>query len=134
MARILLATSPSSYCLLRSALTGHEILEATTYTAAQRLCVQNGIDLFIICLVFDESRSLEFVNLIRTDVRHKQTPVVVVRLTTTVVDFITQIMHSMKKLRVINDYLELENTLEAELKIRDVVEVLTSVEKKAKHQ
>ncbi|MDR3617086.1 MAG: hypothetical protein P4L53_26250 [Candidatus Obscuribacterales bacterium] len=132
MARILLATSPSSFCLLRSALTDHEILEATTYTAAQRLCAQNGIDLFMICLMFDESRSLELVNLIRLDARYKQTPIVVVRLTTTTIDFITQIMHSMKKLHVISDYLELEDSLQSELKIRDIVRELTFVEKKIK--
>jgi hypothetical protein len=73
---------------------------------------------------------MELVKLIRLDPKHKQTPILVVRLTpSAMADFIRQTMDTMKSLRVISDYLELEDDPIADVKIRDAAAEYLQIEK-----
>ncbi len=131
MARILLAASAISKYLLRAALAEHELLETTTFGEAQRLVLEDGIDLFVICIFFDDSRAMELVTVIRTDPKHKQTPILVVRVTPSeMADFIRHTMNTMKTLHVISDYLELDGDPIADIKIGDAAKEYLPSEKR----
>ncbi len=107
---------------MRAALAGHELLETTTLQQSERLVIEDIIDLFVIGIHFDDSRTMELVKLIRLDPKHKETPILITRLTpSSMAEFIQQTMETMKSLRVVTDYLELEDDPMADVKIRDTV-------------
>ena len=122
MARILVAASSMVLRQVSTALSGHEILETTTLRQAERLVLQDGIDIFVIGIQFDESRAVDLVKSIRLDPKHKATPIVMVRLTpSNMADSIRQTMNAMTSILSINVYLELEDDQLAAQKIRDIV-------------
>jgi PleD family two-component response regulator len=122
MARILIAEAMAEMPKISSALSAHELLETTTLQQAVRLVIEDGIELFVIGVHFDDSRAVELVKLIRADKNHQDTPVLMVRLAPSkMADFIRQTLETMKAMQVISDYLELENDAFADSKLRDAV-------------
>ncbi len=130
MARILVAATERALPQIRAALLGHEVLETATIRQAQRLIVEDGIELFLIGIHFDDSRAIELVNYIRLDQRHRKTPIAITRLTPTdMANFIRQIMDGLKRRQTISEYLELEGDPLAAAKIKDAVTMLLSSKK-----
>jgi CheY-like chemotaxis protein len=122
VARILVAATERVLPQVSAALVGHEVLETTTLQQAQRLILEDGIELCIIGIHFDDSRAVELVKFIRLDPSHRNTPIIITRLTPSdMSNFIRQTMDGMKKLLTISDYLELEGDPLATIKIKDSV-------------
>lgn len=79
-ARILVAQEKSCIDIFVSALSSnYEIMPAVTLEEAERLSIEDGIDLFVIGIHFDDSRAIELCRFIRNDRKHSQTPVILVR-------------------------------------------------------
>jgi response regulator RpfG family c-di-GMP phosphodiesterase len=122
VARILLAASKISLPPICAALHGHELLQTTTSQQAEKLITEDGIELFVIGIHFDDSRAMELVKQIRTDKKHEHTPIIMIRITPSeIVAFLRQTMDTMKSLKVIDDYLEVDNDPLAEVKIKNLV-------------
>jgi DNA-binding NtrC family response regulator len=122
VARILLAASILALPQVSAALADHQLSETTTMQQAEKLIAQDGIDMFVIGIHFDESRSVELVKLIRQNSKYKTTPILMLRVTPSeMAHFIKQTMDAMKHLWSITDYLELEGDPDAAEKIADAV-------------
>lgn len=124
-ARILVAEGAYNLPTVTSALAGFEVLTVGTMLEAKRLILENGIDVFIIGIHFSESRALELIQIIRTDEKHKLTPILVIRmLGSDYPAILKQSMNAMRALRVVTDYLELEGNNFSKIKeqIRECVD------------
>ncbi|MDZ4835909.1 MAG: hypothetical protein SGJ27_19190 [Candidatus Melainabacteria bacterium] len=99
---------------------------------ANRLILENGIDVFVIGIHFSESRALELIQLIRSDEKHKKTPILVIRmLGSNYPVILKQSMNAMRALRIVTDYLEIEgnNYSKIKEKIRESVDRNVPAEK-----
>jgi DNA-binding response OmpR family regulator len=107
MARILIAVSKLALPEGSAALAAHELLEITTLRQSETLIAQDVIDMFVIGVHFDDSRSVELVKLIRQSSKYKTTPILMLRVTPSeMAHFIKQTMDAMKHLWSITDYVE----------------------------
>ncbi len=96
----------------------------------EQLILEDGIDLFLVGIHFDESRALELIPLIRKDTRHSETPIIVIRLLPTENQkLLKQSVNAMQSLHIVSDYLELEDDRKAKLKIRQAVDNYVPKEK-----
>jgi CheY-like chemotaxis protein len=123
LSRILVAEKSEKLLTVSAALTGYELLEVATLQQAKNLVLDDGIDLFLIGVHFDDSQAMELIKLIRNAPKHKSTPIVVVCLTASGMGFVLrQIMDAMKSIHTINDYLELDNEPKPAQRIRLTVD------------
>ncbi len=110
MNRILLAHDPQKIGFLLDSLTGFELVPAATVKEAERLITENGINLFIIGIHFDDSRALQLITDIRLDEKHKTTPIVVVRLSQSEhTEMLRMTMDTLIKLHIVDEFIEIEN-------------------------
>lgn len=123
VAKILIAENKSAIGDIDKALRGYDIVQATTLTQAERLVTEDGIDLFVVGVHFDESQAMELLKFIRTESAHKNKPIIMVRLLQSEhVNLLRQSLEVMQLLHGINEYLELEGDPDAQKKMRQVVE------------
>ncbi len=107
--RVLLAHDPEKIGFLVDALAGLEVMQASTAQEAERLIVEDGIDLFILGIHFDDSRALQVITTIRLDEKHKKTPILVVRLSPSEhTEMLRMTLDTLIKLHVITDFIEFE--------------------------
>jgi CheY-like chemotaxis protein len=123
LARILVAERSEKLLTVSAALAGYELLKVATLQQAQNLVLEEGIDLFLIGIHFDDSQAMELIRLIRSAPKHKSTPIVVMCLTASGMgSVLRQTMDVMKAIHTINDYLELESEPKAAQRIRLTVD------------
>ena len=121
-AKILLAQDTSAMSMTKAAMTGFEVFEASTIAHARGLVVENVFTLFVIGVHFDHSQTLDLVKTIRGDDKHKNTPIIVVRLLKSIM--VEPLRHTMEGLinrKTISEYLELERDPDAQAKLSDVI-------------
>ncbi len=107
--RVLLAHDPEKIGFLVEALRGMEVMQAGTAQEAERLIVEDGIDLFILGIHFDDSRALQVITTIRLNEKHKKTPILVVRLSPSEhTEMLRMTLDTLIKLNVITDFIEFE--------------------------
>src|ERR1700679_2832024 len=129
-ARILVAVNWAVCAEVTAALAGYEISDAITIEQAERHLAEEGIDLFVIGMHFDESRATEFVKTIRGDAGYAKAPIIVLRLLPTGrAKLWRQTFDAMKKMHTISDYLELQDDIQSAQKIRKAVEKCLPSEK-----
>lgn len=96
--------------VLESALAGYDLYTATSLQQAQRLIWEDGIDIFVIGIHFDESRAMELVKLIREEPKHRKTPIIVVRFwPSDNAKILRQTIEVMKSVRAVSDYIEADS-------------------------
>jgi hypothetical protein len=78
-ARLLLADIQTGQILLRSALVGYECFSAGTFAEGMRLMKEDGFDMVICGVHFDDSRMLEFFQEIRKQPDHAKTKLIAFR-------------------------------------------------------
>jgi response regulator RpfG family c-di-GMP phosphodiesterase len=121
--RILIAEEDPMMPLVVAALQGYELIEAYTFEQAVRMILEDGIDVVVIGIHFDDSRAMELITYIRTNKEHHKIPIVVHRLChSEYAGLLRTSLLAMKSLRFVNEYLELENDPHAKSRIREVVE------------
>jgi DNA-binding response OmpR family regulator len=107
--RILLAHAPEKIGFLVDALRGYEVMQAGTLKEAERLTIEDGINLFIVGIHFDDSRAMQLITTIRLDEHHKTTPIVVVRLSASEhTEMLRMTLDTLVKLNIINEFIEFE--------------------------
>lgn len=85
----------------------YELVLATRLKEAKRLCVEDGIDLFIIGIHFDDSRALELVKFIGLGEKHSKAPVIIVRKSPSNHDrLLRQTIDHMIKVGAVRQYIE----------------------------
>jgi DNA-binding response OmpR family regulator len=123
LARILVAEKSEKLLTVSAALAGYELLKAATLQQAKNLVLEDGIDLFVIGIHFDDSQAMELIKLIRGAPKYKSTPIVVLCLTASGMgSVLRQTMDVMKAIHTINDYLELDSEPKAAQRIRLTVD------------
>jgi DNA-binding response OmpR family regulator len=122
-ARILIAEEKSVLAAVAQALEGYELLKATTLPEAERLMLEDGIDLFVIGIHLDDSQSMVLVKQIRNKKNHAKTPIVMIRLLPSAnAEMLRFTLDYMKTVQGISAYLELENDPRSTQNIRAAVE------------
>lgn len=105
--RILVAENPARINEVCEALSSYELLRATKLYEAERLLMEDGIDLFVVGVHFDESQALELVKFIRSNKEHKKSPIVVIRsYQSEHENILRQALGVMKMTDAITEYLE----------------------------
>jgi DNA-binding NtrC family response regulator len=118
-ARILIADDRRVLPVLEAAFCGYELIMVTRLAEAERLVLEDGIDMFIIGVHFDDSRATELVKFIRSQSAHAETPIMIVKLLPSgLPHLVRRSMEMMKLVKSISEYLELDADLHAEGKIR----------------
>lgn len=123
--RILIAQPKEAIALTTRALRGYDLVPTTTLMQAKRMVIEDGIDIFVIGIHFDDSRSLEFVHEIRSSEYHADTPVIMVRTMPSAIEHtLRKSVHAVKDLYNIALYLECEDEAKLEFELRAKVESL----------
>jgi response regulator RpfG family c-di-GMP phosphodiesterase len=78
--KILIAQAPRALAKTESAFTGYDILTALDIKAAEYWLLRHEIDAFIIGVHFDDSRGVQLASIIRNNIKHKNRPIIMVRL------------------------------------------------------
>jgi PleD family two-component response regulator len=121
--RILVADDPKSLLLIADALSEHDVVKVTTIREAERMIVEDGIDLFIIGTNFDDARSIELIKFIRSNEVHCDTPIIVLQIPNTahgaIVKKVFEIMP--RSTLDITEYVDLVGNPDASAKIREIV-------------
>jgi PleD family two-component response regulator len=105
--RILVAQEKSCIHVLEDALAGYDVVPTTTLQEAERMLIENGIDLIVIGIHFDDSRAMELVKYVRDSSSHKKTPIIVVRYwPSDHAKILRQTMDIMKSVHAISAYIE----------------------------
>lgn len=121
--RILIAQEARSLGMVADALRGYELLTATTLQEAERLLLEDGIDLFVVGIHFDDSRGVELIKVIRKDSRHAKNPIVVARLIPSDhAQILRQTMDVMCAMQVVNAYIEEDGQPGVEHRLREAVD------------
>ena len=129
-ARILLAEDANNLPTLTAALRGYELLATVTLKQAERLIIEDGINIIVVGIHFEDSRAMELIQMVRLDAKHEKTPIIVHRLNPSDHGAVLrQTLDVMKTLKVIQEYLELEGNPAAKQKIREAVEQYLPAEK-----
>jgi hypothetical protein len=122
-AKILVADEMDCLRKVRKALTGYEALETPYLAEAKRLIIEDGIELFLIGIHFDESQAVELIKFIRRDKKHANTPILVQRmLPSQNAEILRQTLDVMCSLQIVNEYVELDEDENADLTLRASVE------------
>jgi DNA-binding NarL/FixJ family response regulator len=122
-AKILLAQEESLLPMMVIALEGYEVVSASTSKRAFQLMADDGIDLFVISVHFDDSRALEFVSAIRECKKHLRTPIVIVRSTPSLIaDLLRITILALVKVKAISQYVEVSEGESAPERLRAAVD------------
>ena len=125
---ILVAQEASGHELIRSALLGLNLLTVTDTRDAVQHIEESDIDLFVIGIHFDESRAIELIDTIRTNRKHADSPIVVIRLLPTpFVESLRSAAAVLIKTGSIDAYVELEGKGNAAELLRDAVDEQLSI-------
>lgn len=133
--KILIAQSPRALAKTERSFTGYEIFTAFDLKAADYWMQRHELDAFIIGVHFDDSRGVELASLIRANAKHKDRPIVIVRLLASEnAQLFRTTLDALVQTGIINQYLEFEET-EAEIpeKIRAAVDQQIHNYKKQSH-
>lgn len=107
--RVLLAHEPDQVRFFLDALDGLEVVPALRLQEAERLIVENGISLFVVGIHFDDSRAMQLITSIRTDENHKDTPILVVRLSPSEhEEMLRMSLDTLVKLNIVSEYIEMD--------------------------
>lgn len=118
----MVAHDPARLEVITKALEGHELVLVNDLQAAQYQILEDEIDLFVVGIHFDDSRSIELIDLIQKDQKHTNTPVILIRLLhTPLADFLRTTVATLIKLGTVTQYLELADDLNPELSLREAV-------------
>lgn len=132
-ARILLAEEAAILPTVTSALVGYELLATVSLRQAERLILEDGIDLFVVGIHFDDSRAMELIKKVRLDRKHGNTPIIIHRLSPSEhAELLKQTLDVMRTMNIISDYLEVEGDPDAKSKIRKAVEQYLPTKKLAR--
>lgn len=119
--RILLAQENLSSPVMAE-LDNYDLLKVTTLKEAQRLILENGIDLVIIDMAFDNGSVMDLVSFVRENGRHFDTPIIVTRSKPIEeAEFIRSLMNTLCSVRIVSEYLELDNPDRAIVRIKSAV-------------
>jgi CheY-like chemotaxis protein len=80
MAKILIAAAPKPLDIMARCLAGHEISCVETIAKAEHLLSRQQFDLIVCTVVFDDSRILEFLRLVKAHPEWQKTPFVCARV------------------------------------------------------
>jgi hypothetical protein len=86
MYRILLAASPESQEICQRILKNHYLLCVATVPEAQQYLEAGNIDLIICTLVFDDSRMIDLLRLVKEHRKWKHIPFICLRLVSRILD------------------------------------------------
>jgi hypothetical protein len=122
--KILIAQNPRALAKTERAFTGYDILTALDVKAAEYWLLRHNIDAFIIGAHFDDSRGLQLASIIRSNAKHKERPIIMVRLLTSDnSQMLRTTFGALIDSGTINAYLEFEeDDAEASKKIREAVD------------
>lgn len=124
-ARILIAQPEEAIALTTRALRGHDLVPTTTLLQAKRMVIEDGIDIFVVGIHFDDSSALEFVHEIRDCQKHVKTPIILVRtMPSAIARTLKKSVDAVKDLYDIALYLECEDEVRLEHELRLHVETL----------
>jgi hypothetical protein len=122
VARVLAAATPKVLPYLCQALSDYDVLATTSLNQAITLVRDERIDIFVIAVHFDDSRSIDLVNAINGVPGHSGTPLIVFRtLSSQYTDMLRQTLSALKSVGKITDYYEFESDSEAWQKLRTAV-------------
>jgi len=120
--KILLAQEATIIADIAQSLSCYDVIPVTTLLQAKRMILEDGIDIFVIGIHFDDSSALELVRYIRESQKHCQTPVLVIRvLPSQFAKTLKLSVEAVKKPYDIADYLELEGHADPGWKLREAV-------------
>ena len=123
VARILVAQNPKGLQVTKTALSGYEVVTVDNIQRAKHQVMEDGIDLFLLGIHFDDSRAIELVSFIRNDEKHKKTPIIIMRvLPTLMVDSLRTTINALIKTGTVSQYLEVEGDQDPVDKIRKAVQ------------
>jgi CheY-like chemotaxis protein len=123
IARILIAEDQKALPYVTQALAGYDLLIATSLKNAEQMTLEDGIDLFVLGIHFDDSRATELANTIRRSAAHAKTPIILVRiLPSTIAKFIRSSTNGLIATGLITDFLEFQKTDEISSKLKQSVE------------
>ncbi len=108
MAKIVVAVKAEILPLVEAALTGYEVIVLDSLDQGERwLSESNHADLFVIGILFDDSKAMDLIKLIRLDPKHKETPILVIRLLHSQhEEMLKQVLNMMIALETVCDYFE----------------------------
>jgi DNA-binding response OmpR family regulator len=124
-ARIVVAEEPHTIPAVLEALQGYELLTASTLMEAERLLLEDGIDLFVIGIHFNDSHAMELIKLIRSNKNnHAKTPIVVARFAPSEhAKILRETIEVMKVVHAVSDYIEKDGQPETfGARLREAVE------------
>ena len=78
--KILVFVGPEVTQLVTECLKGYELLMAHNFDQGNNLIDMDGVDLFVIDILFDESQAMELIKLIRAQPKHRKSSIVVTKL------------------------------------------------------
>lgn len=120
--KILIAQSPISMARTVNAVSCYQIETVSEFGEACQIANEKKFDLFLIGVHFDESRGIDFVNVIRTISKHQGIPIILIRFVPTLVgESLKLIADALVKVGAISQYLEVEGEANAENLVREAV-------------
>jgi response regulator RpfG family c-di-GMP phosphodiesterase len=130
IARILIAEDQKALPYVTQALAGYDLLIASSIKEAERMTLEDGIDLFVLGIHFEDSRATELANIIRRSAVHANTPIILVRiLPSTIAKFIRSSTNALKTSGIITDFLEFQKTDEIAPVLKKAVEIYLPADK-----
>jgi CheY-like chemotaxis protein len=121
--RILIAENHELMPLVASALANYQVIQATSVLDAMDLIAKGNIDLFVISLHFDDSRSLELFAYVRSIEKCRGTPIILLRTQLILLEeLLRQTANTLKRTNLISEYLECDHTSEVPATLNACVE------------
>ncbi len=108
-ARLLIADVPAVQSVLTEALQGYDLFAVGTTQGALRLLAENGFDMIICGIHFDDSRMIELFQAVRKDPRHKDIPLIAFRaIPAEHEELLRDSVTTLGKTLGVNSYIELD--------------------------
>jgi hypothetical protein len=119
--RILLAQE-DMFTPVMAELDNYDLLKVTTLKSAQRLIIEDGINLVIIDMAFDHGAVMDLVSFIRENHEHSKIPIIITRSQpVNEAAFVRSLMNTLCSVGIVNEYLELDNPERAIVHIKTAV-------------
>lgn len=130
--KILIAEDSTWLARVQTALAGYQLMTAMTMREAMSLLDEDGIDLIVVGIHFDESRAIEFLKRVRESEVHAKTALIVMRFAPSEHEHILrQTMGVVRLLSGVTDYIEDETDGEPiEKRLRAAVDAAMPAEKR----
>lgn len=133
--KIFIALRPEPLPMVQQALEGYDLVVAQDFDHAQKLITDDDeFDLFVIGILFDDSKAMELIKIIRLDPTKHNIPILVTRfMPSQYEDMLRRVLDTMKALNTVSDYLESDLSVpELKERVRHTVEKYLPVEKRVK--